>query len=47
MSAKGEMPLGELGEGRGVDGVVDGVVDGEQELIMLDQSAGEDLLGKV
>ena len=47
VSAEGEMWLGELAEGRGVDGVVDGVVDGEQELVMLDQSAGEDLPGEI
>ena len=39
--------MGELAEGRGVDGVVDGVVDGEQKLVMLDQSAGEDLPGEI
>ena len=43
VSAEGEMWLGELAEGRGVDGVV----DGEQELVMLDQSAGEDLPGEI
>ena len=43
VSAEGEMWLGELAEGRGVDGVV----DGEQELVMLDQSAGGDLPGEI
>lgn len=47
MSAEGEMWLGELADGRGVDGVADWVVDGEQELVMLDRSAGEDLPGEV
>ena len=43
VSAEGEMWLGELAEGRGVDGVV----DGGHEIVMLDQSTREDLLGEV